>query len=253
MRLHKMKQALLWELHDAWSFPFAEILLIGFLTQILSVTFITVRPEDVNYLIFERLNYPIIIFCTLMPAKVYGECIEKRKIHIPLMSGISRSELFTSKLMVAVFPIWAVQLGSLLVLAVLNCSFAFPFSIAVWISVLISVLVFSLFVCSFSTLFSILLKRFSLASLTSIGLLVILDYWALRMPFENWVGYLSPMKSTIVLHEVLLRQFGKIIADTDVLQAYPPVAYALSIPYLLLLPLLFMLVAAIVFRVIDLD
>lgn len=264
MRLSKLKQILLWELHDAWAFPFAEMLIIGFLSQTLSITFIFYGAIDENafslggmgimtLMTFLRLEYPVIIFCTLIPAKVFGECIEKRKVHIPLMAGVSRSELFVSKLVVVVIPIWIVQLGSLTVEAVLNQMFAFPISVATWVSILIGVLMFSLFVCSFSILLSVLLRRFSLAALAGIGLLAILDYWASQMPLENLAGYLSPMRSAMVVEEAIHIPLAQVMSDTHVYPMYPPPVQGFSIPYLLLLPLVFMLTAALVFRVIDLD
>ncbi|MEM2087947.1 MAG: hypothetical protein QXF52_04650 [Thermoproteota archaeon] len=264
MRLSKLKQVLLWELHDAWAFPFAEILIIGFFSQTLSITFISYGAIDesgflsggmdiTRFITFLRMEYPVIIFCTLIPAKVFGECIEKRKVHIPLMAGASRNELFISKLVVTVLLIWIVQLGSLTVEAVLNQMFAFPISVAAWVSTLIGVLMFSLFVCSFSILLSVLLKRFSLATLAGIGLLAILNYWAFQMPLENLAGYLSPMRSALVVEEAIHIPLAQAMADAHVYPMHPPLIQSFSIPYLLLLPLVFMLAAALVFKVIDLD
>ncbi|MEM2687393.1 MAG: hypothetical protein QW542_00020 [Thermoproteota archaeon] len=206
-----------------------------------------------HYFLFLRTEYPIIIFCTLMPAKVFGECVEKRKIHIPLMAGVSRGELFASKLMVTILPIWVVQLGSLTAAAILNHMFDFPYPASIWVSTLIGVLVLSLFVCSFNIRLSILLRKFSLAALLGIGLFAILDYWALQTPFENIAGYIAPLKSAMVLEEASHRLLAQIMAGTHVYPSYPPPVYNFSIPYLLLLPFLFMIAAAIAFRVIDLD
>ncbi|MEM1548270.1 MAG: hypothetical protein QXM98_03985 [Thermoproteota archaeon] len=263
MRPSKLKQLLLWELHDTWAFPFAEILIIGFFSQTLSVTFIQygalgkgLSPTGVDIMMFMtllRMEYPVIIFCTLIPAKVFGECIEKRKVHIPLMAGASRSELFVSKLIATLLLIWIVQLGSLIIEAVLNQMFAFPFAVAIWISILIGVLMFSLFVCSFSILIAVFLRRFSLAVLTSIGFLLIMNYWALHMPLENLVGYSSPLRSTLVLGEAIYIPLAKAMVDAHVYPQYPPPIQCFSITYLLLLPLVFMLAAALVFKVIDLD
>jgi len=104
MRLHKLKQAFLWELHDIWAFPFAEIMVICFLAQILSLTYIFYFCGWFSFQAFLAAKYLIILFCTLIPAKAFGECIEKRKVHITLMTGVSRDELFVSKLMATILP-----------------------------------------------------------------------------------------------------------------------------------------------------
>ncbi|MEM2172107.1 MAG: hypothetical protein QXU09_01145 [Thermoproteota archaeon] len=254
MRPSKLKQLLLWELHDTWAFPFAEILIIGFFSQTLSITYIYYFVGKMSLKIFFATKYPVMLFCTLIPAKAFGECIEKRKVHIPLMAGASRSEFFVSKLVVTVLPIWVVQLGSLTFEAVLNRMFDMPLSLSEWISIVLGSLMLSLFVCSFSILLSLFLRKFSLSLLLGFGILMALDYWSLQIPFENMARYLSPIESAIVITYLLIVVLAKAMANSDVtFPMYTPVAYGFSIFYLLLLPILLAFIAALAFQGIDLD